>query len=127
MSRKPKEFARDFVKGAKVVAVRRSRITAIRIANDLNTEEIAGSPMARNTLILLRQAIERDGLPVTATGNLSCLSHKPRWTPSPNASSSEPGVIVRSFLETGVTVRAPYSCSSVCQFEGTAPTGPGAG
>ena len=101
--------------------------TAIRIANDLNTEEIAGSPMARNTLILLRQAIERDGLPVTATGNLSCLSHKPRWTPSPNASSSEPGVIVRSFLETGVTVRAPYSCSSVCQFEGTAPTGPGAG
>ena len=27
--------------------------------------------MARNTLILLRQAIERGGLPLTATGNLS--------------------------------------------------------
>jgi hypothetical protein len=40
--------------------------TAIRIAN-----EIAGSPVARNTLILLRQAIERGGLPLTATGNLS--------------------------------------------------------
>jgi hypothetical protein len=45
--------------------------TAIRIANDLSASEIAGSPVARNTLILLRQAIERDGLPLTATGNLS--------------------------------------------------------
>jgi len=45
--------------------------TAIRIANDLSAKEIAGSPVARNTLILLRQAIERDGLPLTATGNLS--------------------------------------------------------
>jgi hypothetical protein len=45
--------------------------TAIRIANDLSVREIAGSPMARNTLILLRQAIERGGLPLTATGNLS--------------------------------------------------------
>jgi hypothetical protein len=45
--------------------------TAIRIANDLNHEEIAGSPIARNSLILLRQAIEHDGLPVTATGNLT--------------------------------------------------------
>ena len=27
--------------------------------------------MARNTVILLRQAIERGGLPLTATGNLS--------------------------------------------------------
>jgi hypothetical protein len=44
---------------------------AIRIANDLNAGEIAGSPVARNTLILLRQAIERVGLPLTATGNLS--------------------------------------------------------
>ena len=45
--------------------------TAIQIANKLSADEIAGSPVARNTLILLRQAIERDGLPLTATGNLS--------------------------------------------------------
>jgi hypothetical protein len=45
--------------------------TAIRIANDLSVDEIAGSPVARNTVILLRQAIERGGLPLTATGNLS--------------------------------------------------------
>jgi len=45
--------------------------TAIRIANDLSVGEIAGSPVARNTLILLQQAIERGGLPLTATGNLS--------------------------------------------------------
>jgi hypothetical protein len=45
--------------------------TAIRIANDLSVGEIAGSPVARNTLILLRQAIERVCLPLTATGNLS--------------------------------------------------------
>jgi hypothetical protein len=45
--------------------------TAIRIANDLTVGEIAGSSVGRNTLILLRQAIERGGLPLTATGNLS--------------------------------------------------------
>jgi hypothetical protein len=45
--------------------------SAIQIANDLSVGEIAGSPVARNTLILLRQAIERCGLPLTATGNLS--------------------------------------------------------
>jgi hypothetical protein len=45
--------------------------TAIRIANDLSADEIAGSAVARNTLILLLQATERGGLPVTATGNLS--------------------------------------------------------
>src|SRR5436305_8534913 len=45
--------------------------TAIRIANNLNTDEIASSAVARNTFILLRQAIERGGLPLTATGNLS--------------------------------------------------------
>ena len=45
--------------------------TAIRIANDLGADEIAGSPVARNALILLRQAIESGGLPLTATGNLS--------------------------------------------------------
>jgi hypothetical protein len=44
---------------------------AIRIANDLSTAEIANSAVARNTMILLRQAIERGGLPLTATGNLS--------------------------------------------------------
>jgi hypothetical protein len=35
--------------------------TAIRVANDLSVGETAGSPVARNTLILLRQAIERGG------------------------------------------------------------------
>jgi hypothetical protein len=45
--------------------------TAIRIANDLSGDEITGSAVARNTLILLRKATERGGLPVTATGNLS--------------------------------------------------------
>ena len=45
--------------------------TAIRIANDLSADEIAGSPVARNTLLLLAQAIERNGLTLTATGNLS--------------------------------------------------------
>ena len=44
---------------------------SIRIANHLNADEVAGSALARNTLILLRQAIERGGLPLTATGNLS--------------------------------------------------------
>ena len=45
--------------------------TAIRIANNLSADETARSAVARNTLILLRQATERGGLPVTATGNLS--------------------------------------------------------
>jgi hypothetical protein len=45
--------------------------TAIRIANDLNADEIAASAVARNTFIVLQQAIERGGLPLTATGNLS--------------------------------------------------------
>ena len=44
---------------------------AIRIANDLNADEIAGSAVARNTFILLQHAIEHGGLPVTATGNLT--------------------------------------------------------
>jgi hypothetical protein len=44
---------------------------AIRIANDLSAAEIASSAVARNTVILLRQAIERRSLPLTATGNLS--------------------------------------------------------
>jgi hypothetical protein len=45
--------------------------TAIRIAHDLSTDEIASSAVARNTFILLRQAIESRGLPLTTTGNLS--------------------------------------------------------
>ena len=44
---------------------------AIQIANDLSVDEIASSAVARNTLILLKHAIERVGLPLTATGNLS--------------------------------------------------------
>jgi hypothetical protein len=45
--------------------------TAIQIANDLSSEEIAVSAVARSTLILLRRGIERAGLALTATGNLS--------------------------------------------------------
>jgi hypothetical protein len=45
--------------------------TAIRIAADLSADEIAGSAVARNTLILLQHAVERGELPLTATGNLS--------------------------------------------------------
>ena len=45
--------------------------TAVRIANDLNANEVGASPIARNTLILVRQAVGRAGLPLTATGNLS--------------------------------------------------------
>ena len=48
-----------------------ARQNAIRIANDLSADEIADSAFTRNTFILLRQAIERGGLPLTATGNLS--------------------------------------------------------
>jgi hypothetical protein len=45
--------------------------TTIRIANDLSADEVSGSAVARNAQILLREAIERGGLPLTATGNLS--------------------------------------------------------
>jgi len=45
--------------------------TAIRIATDLSAHEIAGSAVTRNTLILLRRVIERNGLALTATGNLT--------------------------------------------------------
>ena len=51
---------------------------AIRIANSLNAEETASSAVARNMFILLRQAIERGGLPLTATfhapGSPRCAS-----------------------------------------------------
>jgi hypothetical protein len=43
----------------------------IRIAKDLGAKEIAGSAVARNSLILLQQAVERRGLPLTSTGNLT--------------------------------------------------------
>ena len=46
-------------------------LSAIHIANDLSADEIAGSAVAHNALILLQQAIEHDGLPLTATGNLA--------------------------------------------------------
>src|SRR3974390_1279408 len=40
-------------------------------AHALNADEVGPSPIARNTLILLRQVLACDGLPLTATGNLS--------------------------------------------------------
>ena len=45
--------------------------SAIRIANTAVVDEIVSSPVARNTLVFLRQAIETRGLALTATGNLS--------------------------------------------------------
>jgi hypothetical protein len=45
--------------------------TAIRIAADLSADEVSGSAVARNAIILLKQATERGGLALTATGNLS--------------------------------------------------------
>jgi hypothetical protein len=44
---------------------------ALSLANDLTADEIATSAVTRNTLILLRQAADGDGLKLTATGNLS--------------------------------------------------------
>lgn len=44
---------------------------AIQIANDLSADEIAGSAVARNTLILLRYTLEHGSLPLTATGNMT--------------------------------------------------------
>ena len=45
--------------------------TTIRIAADLSADEVAGSAVTRNTLILLRQATKQNGLVLTATGNLT--------------------------------------------------------
>ena len=44
---------------------------AIRLASDLTASEIAESPVARNTLKLLRSALDGGGLKLTATANLS--------------------------------------------------------
>ena len=52
--------------------------TAIRIANDLSCDEIAGSPIARNTLILLRAAIAHGGLPLTG-GMVNCAAWRVHW------------------------------------------------
>ena len=46
--------------------------TTIRISNNLGAEEIAGSAVARNTFLLLRQAIECG----------RCLWMRPRFAPS---------------------------------------------
>ena len=44
---------------------------ALRLASDLLAPEIDRSAVARNTLILLRRAVDSDGLKLTAAGNLS--------------------------------------------------------
>jgi hypothetical protein len=48
-----------------------SQNRALRLASDLTSGELAASAVARNTLILLGQAAEADGLKLTVTGNLS--------------------------------------------------------
>lgn len=44
---------------------------AIHLEPDLTPTDLSGSSVARNSLILLRRAIETDGLNLTQTGNLS--------------------------------------------------------
>jgi hypothetical protein len=44
---------------------------ALRLASDLTAAELAASAVTRNALILLRRAVDNDGLKLTATGNLS--------------------------------------------------------
>jgi hypothetical protein len=44
---------------------------AIRLEPTLTTIALSGSAITRNALILLRRAVEADGLKLTATGNLS--------------------------------------------------------
>ena len=55
--------------------------TAIRIANDFSADEIANSSVALNTLILLRQAFERGGLPLVRESfdaiDIKLASHAP--------------------------------------------------
>src|SRR5260370_5445679 len=43
----------------------------IRLEPTLTTTELSGSAITRNALVLLRRAVETDGLKLTATGNLS--------------------------------------------------------
>jgi hypothetical protein len=45
--------------------------SAIRLAADMSLDEIEGSAVARNALVLLRSASEGSGLGLTATGNLA--------------------------------------------------------
>jgi hypothetical protein len=44
---------------------------AIRLEPTLTTTELSGSAITRNALVLLRRAVETDGLKLTAAGNLS--------------------------------------------------------
>jgi hypothetical protein len=44
---------------------------AIRLEANLTAADLSGSAVARNALLLLRGAIDTDGLKLTATGNLS--------------------------------------------------------
>ncbi len=43
----------------------------IRLEPTLTTTELSGSAITRNALVLLRRAVETNGLKLTATGNLS--------------------------------------------------------
>jgi hypothetical protein len=43
----------------------------IRLEPNLTTTDLSGSAITRNALVLLRRAIQTDGLKLTATGNLS--------------------------------------------------------
>jgi hypothetical protein len=45
--------------------------TVLRLANDLTADELVGSSVARNTLVLLHHAAQEGGLKLTATGNLA--------------------------------------------------------
>ena len=94
---------------------------AIRISNDLSADEIAGSALARNTFILLRQAIERGGLSLTATGNLSravvaemCSSSNGRDMTKPTrfgSTRSLTSLISCRCISLGCSRRQPSSCA----------------
>jgi hypothetical protein len=44
---------------------------AIRLELNVTATELSGSAITRNALVLLRRAVETDGLKLTSTGNLS--------------------------------------------------------
>jgi hypothetical protein len=48
-----------------------ARNQAIRLEPNLMRTDLSGSAVTRNTLVLLRRAVETDGLKLTTTGNLS--------------------------------------------------------
>jgi hypothetical protein len=83
--------------------------SAIQIANELSVDEIASSAVARNTLILLKHASERVGLPLTATGNLSRATVAEMGPALKAAASAAPRLYPGPTRHLRVRVKAPHS------------------